>query len=268
MHDDRLNILFVGDVVGKPGRRAVRELLPSLIDKYAIDLVIANGENAAGGFGLTPEIAEEFLELNINVITSGNHIWDNKSILDYIDGKAWLLRPANYPSGVPGVGSGVFETPIGLKVGVLNLQGRVFMEPIDCPFRKGDEIVGEMKREASVIIVDFHGEATSEKVAMGWFMDGKVSAVIGTHTHVQTSDERLLPKGTAYMTDAGMTGSIDSIIGVQVDKALNRFLTKMPQKFETAKKNIQLQGVVITVESGSGKAVEIKRVRLGLNAGT
>lgn len=266
MHD-KLNIFFIGDIVGKPGRRAVRELLPSLIDECSIDLVIANGENASGGFGLTPEIAEELVDLDVDVITSGNHIWDNKSIIDYIDDKAWLLRPANYPSGVPGIGSGVFETPIGLKVGVINLEGRVFMDPVDCPFRKGDEIVETMKKKVSVIIVDFHAEATSEKVAMGWFMDGKVSAVIGTHTHVQTSDERILPKGTAYMTDAGMTGSVDSIIGVQVDKALKRFLTKMPQKFETAKKNIQLQGVVVSVESESGKAVKIKRVRRGLGPG-
>jgi metallophosphoesterase (TIGR00282 family) len=266
MHDN-LNIFFIGDIVGKPGRRAVRELLPSLIDEYAIDLVIANGENASGGFGLTPEIAEELVELEVDVITSGNHIWDKKNIIDYIDDKAWLLRPANYPSGVPGIGSGIFETPIGLKVGVVNLEGRVFMDPIDCPFRKGDEVVERMKQKVSVIIVDFHAEATSEKVAMGWFMDGKVSAVIGTHTHVQTSDERLLPKGTAYMTDAGMTGSADSIIGVQVDKALKRFLTKMPQKFETARKNIQLQGAVISVASESGKAVKIERVRLGLSSG-
>ncbi len=264
MHD-KLNIFFVGDVVGKPGRRAVRELLPSIIDEYAIDLVVANGENSSGGFGITPEIAEELVDLDVDVITSGNHIWDNKSIIDYIDGKAWLLRPANYPSGVPGVGSGIFETPVGLKVGVINLQGRVFMDPVDCPFRKGDEIVEAMKKKVSIIIVDFHAEATSEKVAMGWFMDGKVSAVIGTHTHVQTSDERLLLKGTAYMTDAGMTGSVDSIIGVQVDKALKKFLTKMPQKFETAKKNVQLQGVVVSVESESGEAVGIKRVRRGLN---
>ncbi len=264
MHD-KLNIFFVGDVVGKPGRRAVRELLPSIIDECAIDLVIANGENSSGGFGITPEIAEELVDLDVDVITSGNHIWDNKSIIDYIDGKAWLLRPANYPSGVPGVGSGIFETPVGLKVGVINLQGRVFMDPVDCPFRKGDEIVEAMKKKVSIIIVDFHAEATSEKVAMGWFMDGKVSAVIGTHTHVQTSDERLLLKGTAYMTDAGMTGSVDSIIGVQVDKALKKFLTKMPQKFETAKKNVQLQGVVVSVESESGEAVGIKRVRRGLN---
>ena len=264
MHD-KLNIFFVGDVVGKPGRRAVRELLPSIIDEYAIDLVIANGENSSGGFGITPEIAEELVGLDVNVITSGNHIWDNKSIIDYIDGKAWLLRPANYPSGVPGVGSGIFETPVGLKVGVINLQGRVFMDPVDCPFRKGDEIVEAMKKKVSIIIVDFHAEATSEKVAMGWFMDGKVSAVIGTHTHVQTSDERLLLKGTAYMTDAGMTGSVDSVIGVQMDKALKKFLTKMPQKFETAKKNVQLQGVVVSVESESGEAVGIKRVRRGLS---
>jgi hypothetical protein len=264
---DKLNIFFVGDIVGKPGRRAVRELLPSIIDEYAVDLVIANGENSSGGFGITPEIAEELVGLDVNVITSGNHIWDNKSIIDYIDGKAWLLRPANYPSGVPGVGSGIFETPIGSKIGVINLQGRVFMDPVDCPFRKGDEIVEAMKKEVSIIIVDFHAEATSEKVAMGWFMDGKVSAVIGTHTHVQTSDERLLLKGTAYMTDAGMTGSIDSIIGVQVDKALQKFLTKMPQKFETAKKNVQLQGVVVSVESESGEAVKIKRVRRSLSSG-
>jgi metallophosphoesterase (TIGR00282 family) len=266
MHD-RLNIFFIGDIVGKPGRRTVRELLPSIIDEYSIDLVIANGENAAGGFGLTPEIAEEIFNFDVDVITSGNHIWDNKNILDCIDSTSRLLRPANYPSGVPGVGSGIFETPSGLQVGVINLEGRVFMEPIDCPFRMGEELVEVMGQEVRVIIVDFHAEATSEKVAMGWFMDGKVSAVIGTHTHVQTSDERILPNGTAYLTDVGMTGSVDSIIGVQVDKALDRFLTRMPQKFETAKKNLQLQGAVITVDANEGKALNIQRVRMSMRTG-
>ena len=265
MHD-RLKVFFIGDIIGRPGRRTVRELLPALIDRLSIDMVVANGENAAGGFGLTPQIAEELLKLNVDIITSGNHIWDNKDILDYMDCKNYLLRPGNYPSGVPGIGSSVFETPAGMKVGIVNLQGRVFMDNIDCPFRRGEEIVEALRKETHAVVVDFHAEATSEKAAMGWFLDGRVSAVIGTHTHIQTADERILPKGTAFITDVGMTGSLDSVIGVQVDKVLQRFLTQMPQKFETAKKNLQLQGVLVTIDAEEGKALGIERVKVALNS--
>jgi metallophosphoesterase (TIGR00282 family) len=259
-------VLFIGDVIGRPGRVALRELLPGLVGSSSPDIVIANGENAAGGFGITPEICEELKALQVDVITSGNHIWDRKEIYDYLKRDKRLIRPANYPEGAPGEGFTLFECGSGVKVGVLNLAGRVFMDNLDCPFRTGAEAVERLKGEARVIIVDIHAEATSEKAAMGSYLDGAVSAVIGTHTHVQTSDERVLPNGTAYITDAGMTGPTDSIIGMRKEGVLKRFLTQMPSKFEVASRGIELQGVLVTV-GPDGRALGIERIRRAMDDG-
>ena len=261
---DLIKVFFIGDIIGRSGRSAVKELLPDLLEKHTIDFVIANGENAAGGFGITPAIAEELLSIDIDVLTSGNHIWDKKEIIDYIRDKKWLLRPANYPEGAPGFGWSVFKTKSNIKIGILNLCGRVFMDSLDCPFTVGSKAVKEITQQTPVIIVDMHAETTSEKAAMGWFMDGKVSAVIGTHTHVQTADERILPQGTASVTDAGMTGAMNSVIGMQKEIVLERFLTQMPRKFEVATKDIVMQGVVISIESKTGKATTIERVNIPL----
>jgi metallophosphoesterase (TIGR00282 family) len=259
---DLIKVFFIGDIIGRPGRIAVKELLPDIIEKFAIDLVIANGENAAGGFGITPAIAEELIGLKIDVITSGNHIWDKKEIIDYIKDKKWLLRPANYPKAAPGFGWAVAKTRLDVKITVINLCGRVFMDNLDCPFMAAKEIVKEIEHDTSVIILDMHAETTSEKAAMGWFLDGKISAVIGTHTHVQTADERILPQGTAFITDAGMTGSLNSVIGMQKEIVLERFLTQMPKKFEVAAKDIAMQGVVVSIASKTGKATAIERINV------
>lgn len=263
-HPNSVKIFFIGDIIGKPGRITVKELLPDIIERYSIDFVIANGENAAGGFGITPAIAEELIELNIDIITSGNHIWDKKEIIDYIKDTKWLLRPANYPEGVPGFGWSILKTNTDIKIAVINLCGRVFMDNLDCPFRIGKDLVEKISHDTPVIIVDMHAETTSEKAAIAWFLDGKVSAVIGTHTHVQTADERILPQGTAFITDAGMTGSMNSVIGVQKEAVLERFLTQMPKKFDVAAKEVMMQGVVVSIDSQSGKATAIERIRLSL----
>lgn len=255
-------ILFIGDIIGKPGRIAVRELLPRLVGEYSPDLVIANGENAAGGFGITAEVAEELKRLQIDVITSGNHIWDKKEIYDYIRNEKRLLRPANYPSGAPGAGWAVFECATGVKVGVVNLLGRVFMDNVDCPLRMGREIVNKIREETPVVFVDMHAETTSEKAAIGWHLDGLASAVVGTHTHIQTSDERVLSNGTAFITDAGMTGPTDSVIGMQKDSIIQRFLSQMPVKFDVASRGIELQGVFVRVNSSDGRAVGIERIKI------
>jgi len=257
-----VNILFIGDIIGKPGRQAVSRELHRLIDQYRVDLVIANGENAAGGFGITEETAKDLFKCGIHLLTSGNHIWDKKDALEFISREGKLLRPANYPPGTPGQGSTIVTTPGGVKVGVLNLEGRVFMNNLDCPFRTADREVARLKEETSIIFVDFHAEATSEKTSLGWYLDGRVSAVVGTHTHVQTADERILPGGTAYLTDAGMTGSFDSVIGVRKEEPIEKFLTQVPAKFEIAKNNLRMNGVVITVDEGTGKSVGIERVNL------
>lgn len=261
---DLIKFFFIGDIIGRPGRSAVKTLLPDIIEKHSIDLVIANGENAAGGFGITPNIAEELIGLDIDVITSGNHIWDKKEIIPYISDKKWLLRPANYPEGVPGSGWAAIKTRSDIKIGILNLCGRVFMDNLDCPFRAAEKILEQIKKETSVIVVDMHAETTSEKAAMAWFLDGKASAVIGTHTHVQTADERILPQGTAFITDAGMTGSLNSVIGMQKEIVLERFLTQMPKKFEVAAKDVFMQGVVVAVDASTGKAKAIERVSVAL----
>jgi len=256
-----MNILMVGDVYGEPGRRAIRTLLPGLRRQYEIDVAVVNVENAAGGFGVTPPFCREFLDEGVDVMTSGNHIWDKKEIIPYIAKENLLLRPANFPPGTPG--SGFVTVKSGpYRVGVLNLMGRVLMQPNDCPFQKADEIVPQLRKDASVILVDMHCEATSESQAMGWYLDGRVSAVVGTHRHVQTADERVLPGGTAYITDLGMTGPVDSVIGVERALILQRFLSQMPVRFEAAKGPAALHGVVITVDPDSGRASGIKRLRV------
>jgi len=254
----KTGFLFLGDLIGRPGRRALRKCLPALIEKYSPALVIANGENAAGGVGITEKVGQELLA-QVDVLTSGNHIWDKKEAFDYLKREPRLLRPANYPPVNPGKGTYIFEPGSGQKVGVLNLQGRVFMEPIDCPFRVADEEVEKLRALTPVIIVDFHAEATSEKQALGWYLDGRVSAVIGTHTHVPTADERILPQGTAFITDVGMVGGYSSVIGIRRDQALKRFLTARPQRFEPAKEGVFFSAVFIEVDNQTGKALSIQR---------
>ena len=252
---------MVGDVFGEPGRTALARLLPRLRQEHAIDCCVVNVENAAAGFGVTPAIARQFLAEGADVLTSGNHIWDKREIVEYIARENLLLRPANYPVGTPGVGH--ISVKCGPhKVAVLNLMGRVFMLPIDCPFRKADEIVPELRRETPIVLVDMHAEATSESQAMGWYLDGRVSAVIGTHRHVQTADERVLPGGTAYITDVGMTGPTEGVIGVDRDVILQRFLQQMPVRFEPAKGPAALHGAVVVVDPDSGRALDIRRLRV------
>jgi metallophosphoesterase (TIGR00282 family) len=255
---DKISFLFLGDVIGRPGRKVLKKYLPFFVKKYSPSLVIANGENAAGGIGITEEIGRELLS-QVDVLTSGNHIWDKKEVEAYLDKEPRLLRPANYPPQNPGKGTYVFESVDGKKVGILNLQGRVFMDPIDCPFRVADEEIKQLKDTTPVVIVDFHAEATSEKQAMGWYLDGKVSAVIGTHTHVATADERILPQGTAFITDVGMVGGFDSVIGIRSQLAIRRFLTGRPQRLEPAKTGLLFCAVFVEVEEDSGKALSIKR---------
>jgi 2',3'-cyclic-nucleotide 2'-phosphodiesterase len=257
-----IRLLFIGDIVGRPGRDLVRRGLHGLVDYHRVDLVIANAENAAAGFGITREIGDQLLEWGVDVMTSGNHIWDKREALDYIGTEPRLIRPANYPAGTPGNGSYVARTRDGRSVGVVNGMGRVFMLSIDDPFQVVLREVEALRKRTRVVFVDFHAEATSEKIAMGWHLDGRATAVVGTHTHVQTADERILPKGTAYLTDVGMTGPHDSIIGVEIEPALNRFLTALPQKFETATGNPRLHAVVIEADEESGVATDIERVSL------
>ena len=260
-----MRILFIGDIVGKPGRELVRRGLGTLVDHHNIDFVIANAENAAAGFGITREIGEQLLDWGVEVMTSGNHIWDKKEALDYIGIEPRLLRPANYPAGAPGNGSYLARTQRDESIGVINIMGRVFMLNIDDPFTVVQREIDRLRERTRTIFVDFHAEATSEKIAMGWHLDGKVSAVIGTHTHVQTADERILPKGTAYLTDVGMTGPHDSIIGVEIEPALGRFLTALPSKFETATGNPRLNAVVVETDPKTGLAVDIERLSVSVD---
>jgi len=255
-----MRILFIGDIVGRPGRELVRHGVRGLVEHHRVDLVIANAENAAAGFGITREIGDQILEWGVDVMTSGNHIWDKKEALDYIGVEPRLLRPANFPAGAPGRGSYLARTHENVSVGVINVMGRVFMVSIDDPFAVVLREIEAMRQRARIIFVDFHAEATSEKIAMGWHLDGKVTAVVGTHTHVQTADERILPNGTAYLTDVGMTGPHDSIIGVEVSAALGRFLTAMPQKFETATGNPRLNAVIVDADEQTGRATDIERL--------
>ena len=260
-----ITVLCVGDVFGEPGRRAIEVLLPRLKKQHEVDVAVVNVENAAAGAGVLPAMAKAFLEQGADVMTSGNHIWDKKEIIEYIVKENLLLRPANYPPGTPGTGSIVVKAGPH-RVAVLNLMGRVFLPHLDCPFRKADEEIERLRRETSLIVVDMHCEATSESQAMGWYLDGRVSAVVGTHRHVQTADERLLPKGTAYITDLGLTGPTDSVIGVEPAIALQRFLTQMPHRFEPAKGPAALHGAVIRIDPDTGLGLSIERVRVPLPA--
>ncbi|MBB5337979.1 YmdB family metallophosphoesterase [Tunturiibacter gelidoferens] len=263
-----MNILFVGDVFGSAGRHIVREHLPHVLETNAVDLLVINGENAAGGFGITPSIAEELFDLGAHVITTGNHIWDKREIFEYMTVPAdshargrRVLRPANYAVGTPGFGVYQGELPTGQPYAVMNLQCRVFMSSCDDPFRKADELLSKIT--AKVILLDLHGEATSEKVALGWYLDGRITALLGTHTHIPTADERILPNGTAYQTDVGMSGPYDSVIGVEKELVLARFLTGMPGKFEPAKGNPKMCAALITCDGATGRAHHIQRIMLG-----
>ncbi|HOO39939.1 MAG TPA: TIGR00282 family metallophosphoesterase [Syntrophales bacterium] len=260
-----MKILFIGDIVGKPGRRAVRELLPEVVKDHDVDFIIANCENAAAGFGVTKDIVEELFRYNIDVLTSGNHIWDKKEVVDFLEDYENLLRPANYPDPNPGWGTVVMPAVSGENIGVINLEGRVFMRPLDCPFKKAKEETEKLKTRAKIIFVDMHAEATSEKRALGWFLDGQVTAVVGTHTHVQTADEEVLPNGTAYITDVGMTGPFDSVIGIKTGTILEKFLTQIPNRFDVAKKDIRLQGVIVDADEKTGKSRGIQRISIKLN---
>ncbi len=259
-----MKILFIGDIIGKPGRRAIKELLPHLVASRSIDLVIANCENAAAGFGITRDIVEELYESHIDILTSGNHVWDKKEALEFISDYETLLRPANYPTVVPGRGIVVYPSPAGHLVGVVNLAGRIFMQPIDCPFMRAQEEIARLRMKTNMIIVDIHAEATSEKRALGWYLDGQVSAVLGTHTHVQTADDEILPGGTAYLSDVGMTGPFDSVIGIRKEAIIERFLTQLPNKFEVAKNDVRLQGALLEIDESTGRASAIERISVKL----
>ena len=257
-----INILYIGDIFGHPGRRMVREFLPSLINTHALNLVVANAENAAGGIGLTVKTADELFSAGVDILTSGNHIFKHKEIMDYLEVNERLLRPANYPDPAPGRGSVLLKTGNGVEVGILNLQGRTFMTPIDCPFKAADRELENLKAQgARIILVDFHAEATSEKVALGWYLDGRAGSVIGSHTHVQTADETILPQGTAYITDAGMTGPHQSVIGMKKEPIIDRFLTGRPTRFEPGKKGLRLEGVVCSFDPETGHAEKIQRIK-------
>lgn len=254
-----MRILFIGDIVGSPGREMVKRYLPPLKVKFNPHVTIVNGENAAHGKGLTEKIYHELISYGAQMITMGNHTWDKREIFEFIDDAKYLVRPANFPENTPG--KGITYIPVnGKELAIINLQGRTFLPAIDCPFKKAEELMEEARKRATYIFVDFHAEATSEKQAMGWFLDGKVSAVVGTHTHVQTADERILPNGTAYITDVGMTGPYDGILGVDREAVLKKFLTSLPVRFEIAEGRTQLSGVVIDLDSQTGKAKDIKRI--------
>jgi len=253
-----MRILFLGDIVGKPGRRAVARFLPHAREADGIDFTIANCENAAGGKGVDPGTVRELLAAGVDVLTSGNHIWAKREIVEYMSNSDVLLRPANFAPATPGWGFTVRPSRAGVAVGVVNLIGRVFMGPYDCPFRTADAVLDSLRGRAPVVFVDMHAEATSEKVAMGWYLDGRVAAVVGSHTHVQTADGRILPKGTAYLTDAGMCGPIDSVIGVKREQVLQRFLTQMPHRFEVASGRVTVQGAIVDVDESDGRARAIR----------
>jgi len=259
-----MRVLLIGDIIGRPGREVVRLLLPRFKVAHRIDFVVANGENAAGGTGITREKAEDLFRAGVHVITTGNHIWKHKTVLKYLDSEERLLRPANFSPRSPGRGWGVYRTDAGESVGVVNLQGRVFMAPSDCPFEEAERALEQIRPLAAVILVDFHAEATSEKQALGWFLDGSASVVAGTHTHVQTADEQILPQGTAYITDLGMTGPFDSIIGMEREPALSRFLDGMPRPMTPARDRLFLEGLVADIDASSGKARSVERIHLSV----
>lgn len=255
-----MRVLLIGDIIGRPGRRATSEILPKLRDEQGIDLVIANGENAAGGIGLTPRTAEELFKAGVDVITSGNHIWHHKDIIPLLDVESRILRPLNMPPGVPGNGYLVTDNYM-----VINLLGRVFMGHYDCPFRAMDRLLDEVNPRPQLVIVDIHAEATAEKIALGWYLDGRVSAVLGTHTHVGTIDARILPQGTAFISDVGMVGAVDSVIGDDIDLVIHRFLTQLPHRLSVGKGNVMFNAVLVETENGTGKALQIQRVDIELN---
>jgi metallophosphoesterase (TIGR00282 family) len=269
-----VKILFIGDIVGQPGRRAVAELLPKLRQEHRLDFVIANGENSAGGSGITPKTAGEIFSAGVDVITSGDHLWDQKEVMELLANEKHFLRPLNYPPGTPGQGSAIFEVQSlkakgqsAISIAVLNAQGRTFMPPLENPFLLALDEVKRLREQTKIIFVDFHAEATSEKIAFARMLDGQVSAVVGTHTHVQTADEQIFPGGTAYLTDAGFTGPQESVLGREIEPVLKRFLTGMPQRFEVAKNNVLLHGAVIEIDNASGKALSIQRVAEPLRLG-
>jgi metallophosphoesterase (TIGR00282 family) len=255
-----MKILFIGDIVGRPGREMIKSSLPALKKEHGLDFVIANAENAAAGSGITSSVAEELFDSGINVLTSGDHIWKKREIFEIINKEERILRPVNFPVGIPGRGYGLFKTKEELKVGIINVNGRVFMEALECPFKTTKQAAEELRKDTNIIIVDIHAEATSEKVALGWYLDGKVSALLGTHTHIQTADERILPGGTAYITDVGMTGPYDSVIGRRKEDVLERFITCVPTRFEVAENNVQLHGVILDIDENTGKALSIVRL--------
>ena len=256
-----MKVLLIGDIVGKPGREMVGSVVPRFRRTEAIEWVIANAENAAGGSGVTPAICQELYGYGCDVLTSGNHIWSKKEILPVLQTDHRLLRPVNYPKESPGVGAWTYALPTGQKIGVINVMGRVFMDVCDCPFKTASEAVERLRKETPILFIDMHAEATSEKIAMSWYMDGKVSCVFGTHTHVQTADERIFPGGTAHITDLGMTGPYDSVIGRRADQVLQRFITHMPVRFEMAEANPQLHGAIVDVDPSTGRAHGIRRVQ-------
>ncbi len=258
-----MKVLVIGDIMGEPGRRVLRRWLPRLVGQHGIDVVVANGENIAGGFGITPDLADELFDHGAGVITTGNHAWDKKEIVEYFKREPRLLRPANYPPGVPGRGAAVVEAASGEKVAILHLMGRAFLPTVDCPFQTAQREVARLKQETPAIVVDMHAEATSEKMAIGHYLDGQVTAVVGTHTHVQTADEQILPKGTAYLTDIGMTGPIHSVIGIKKELAIEKFLTGMPRRFEVASGPAVFCAAMIELDAKLGKAIRIERIRLG-----
>ena len=256
-----MKLLFIGDIVGQPGRRAVTELLPRLREQHRLDFVIANGENSAGGSGITPKTTAEIFAAGVDVITSGDHLWDQKEVMELLAAEKRFLRPLNYPAGTPGQGSGIFEAPGSRRIAVLNAQGRTFMQPpLDGAFLPVRDEVNRLRERTKIIFVDFHAEATSEKIALGRFLDGQVSAVVGTHTHVQTADEQIFPGGTAYLSDAGFTGPQESVLGREIEPVIKRFLTNMPQRFEVAKERVMLHGAMIEIDDATGKALKIQRV--------
>jgi len=259
-----LKLLFLGDIVGRTGRRVLAQQLHRLVDRHAVDFVVANGENAAAGFGLTAEILNELLDLGIDVITTGNHIWDKREIYSALEREARLLRPDNYPPGVPGRGAGLFYTCAGIPVRVINLEGRVFMNALDCPFRKTDSLLDEQAADfdCKITFVDFHAETTSEKNAFAHYVDGRVSAVAGTHTHIQTADERVLPGGTGFITDVGMTGSRNGVLGMKKENSIERFLTQMKGRYEVSKKEPMICGVLFDIDETTGRCVSVERIQL------
>jgi len=257
-----MKVLFIGDIVGRVGRMTTKALLPAVTNRYKIDLVIANGENLAGGFGLTDKTISEIFSYGVQIVTTGNHVWDKKEFVIQISKQDRVLRPLNYPPSAPGYGSVIYTLHSGDKIGVINISGRVFMSHIDCPFRTAEKEIEKLGQTTKILIVDFHAEATSEKMAFGYFMDGKVSAVIGTHTHVQTADEMILPGGTAYITDVGMTGPFNSIIGIEKEQVIQRFLTNIPVKFDTAKGEGIFSAVIAEIDDKTGKAFALQRIQL------